>query len=549
MQRPAMEAVLGTRALVEKIVGVDFASAAAALAVCRAWRRAASAALKTLNPLAELMERQTATQEALCNDLALSAAAVQRAPCERVSRRYGRVSHVFCTATAVPLLLAQNGGALGLAQRLAARPRRARKRTAEDAVRADRAAEARAKLERGLGALGLQLRADSSMCRELVDSGGKKHALDEVLTTMAHKHWLHAHTNRAYVAAVDAEVESLAEGCADKWGGGYDSFLTESFLECYECCAAIVQAQARFALPTSGLPWLPQYATTAAAIDAAVDAADAAFGAAKRRRVDLAARRAAALAARKEAFATAFAEAYAQTCPPAGDLLRAQGRSAPQPLHVTTADALLATDGGWETCKESELGDFFSDKTLKPKTNLRDVVAFALRLEALEMRRVAFTAARSAAGAAHVKTAADFFRTASAEERDVARDFFSDCALEVPPNVVEETLRVAERVEARMVEAAAQNERLREEARLRKKARERRCTRMLLTGLRCPNQHRARAPTVLHTGPVCGACERLLDPLFEGCAGRGSAKPREVSFSGLLPVLGRGDVFHTFGCV
>jgi hypothetical protein len=91
---------------------------------------------------------------------------------------------------------------------------------------------------------------------------GRSHdSLYHVLETMTRMHWLHSHTGGAYKRAVDERVESYREWEGHTYPGIYRDMVGE------------VQHMDRFRNLPARLPWLPQYASSGAALDAAVAAA------------------------------------------------------------------------------------------------------------------------------------------------------------------------------------------------------------------------------------------------------------------------------------
>ena len=73
--------------------------------------------------------------------------------------------------------------------RLAAHPGRSVTAAASGIGLAERQAEARASLTRGLEAIGLEVCADSTFCAEFINSGGRKHGLCEVIERVAYAHY------------------------------------------------------------------------------------------------------------------------------------------------------------------------------------------------------------------------------------------------------------------------------------------------------------------------------------------------------------------------
>ena len=82
-----------------------------------------------------------------------------------------------------------------------------------------------------------------------------------MLETMTRMHWLHSHTGGAYKRAVDERVESYRAWEGRTYPGIYRDVVDE------------VQHMDRFRHLPARLPWLPQYASSGAALDAAVAAA------------------------------------------------------------------------------------------------------------------------------------------------------------------------------------------------------------------------------------------------------------------------------------
>ena len=115
-------------------------------------------------------------------------------------------------------------------------------------------------LVKGLRHLGLSLRGDSQTCEDYI-RGRSQDSLYHVLETMTRMHWLHSHTGGAYKRAVDERVESYREWEGRTYPGIYRDVVDE------------VQHMDRFRHLPARLPWLPQYATSGAALDAAVAAA------------------------------------------------------------------------------------------------------------------------------------------------------------------------------------------------------------------------------------------------------------------------------------
>ena len=116
------------------------------------------------------------------------------------------------------------------------------------------------------------MRADSTMCAEFVATKDS-HDLVDVLRTMTHMHFLHAHTGGEYRRAVNEAVRSYAEDAGCYFEG------------IHRMAAKEVQCEERFALPPC-LPWLPaQLCSTEAALDGAVRRARATLSAAMGERI------------------------------------------------------------------------------------------------------------------------------------------------------------------------------------------------------------------------------------------------------------------------
>ena len=126
-------------------------------------------------------------------------------------------------------------------------------------------------LEEGLRHLGLERVARLS--RDVVVAGFRvgatcddyiqrrtSNSLYHVLETMTRMHWLHSHTGGAYERAVDEEAKDLRD-----YYGPHPRIYREAIDK--------VQSMDRFRNLPDRLPWLPQYATSGAALDAAVAAA------------------------------------------------------------------------------------------------------------------------------------------------------------------------------------------------------------------------------------------------------------------------------------
>ena len=104
------------------------------------------------------------------------------------------------------------------------------------------------------------LRGDSRTGEDYI-RGRSQDSLYHVLETMTRMHWLHSHTGGAYERAVDERVESYREWEGRTYPGIYRDVVDE------------VQHMDRLRHLPARLPWLPQYASSGAALDAAVAAA------------------------------------------------------------------------------------------------------------------------------------------------------------------------------------------------------------------------------------------------------------------------------------
>lgn len=240
------------------VVGQDPHACAALLGVSRDLHRLAREQLRIPDAVEQLLLRDTCLQSDLTQALLLPPAAVRAFPheCRRRIRGMGEV-HMFDARKAARELLMQYGGAKGYFERSL---RRERARATRAARKADSIALSEQRLRcllAGLEVLGIPFRSDSLLSREYVSNGRRD--LGFVLTKMAHAHYLHEHTGGEYLRAVDEEVASIGERC-----GFHDGI--------YARAAREVQFSRRFALPAS-LPWLPLFATTRDAIDAALTAA------------------------------------------------------------------------------------------------------------------------------------------------------------------------------------------------------------------------------------------------------------------------------------
>lgn len=461
---------LTTIALDSDVLGLilaEFTTAAPAICVCKRWAEVARPVVHAKNPLNSLAGDEKITQGNLEAALLLPADVVRSMPYGVRRRHGGGEYHIFEMEPAVNGLLARTGWLAGLAVRMVLKERRAARKRSITALDVD---DARVRLARGLAVLGLEIRADSTMCREFVESAGRKHGLETVLTTAARMHWLHHHTNGSYLQAVELAVDELAEErnyrCS-RWrdddsesDGGGRTFYTGIHRD----AADIVQSRARFRLPVDGLPWLPASSgATATALGAALDAA-APEGAAKRsKRNDLAARRSAALAERRAAFAEARASA----------------------VHVRTEADLRAL------VPASELGNVF-DLVLKSSPTVASVCTLAAELEAKCAARASRVAAfvEARASAVHVKKLHDL-------PAGVIGDF--NVLTEAPKTTLSELLAAADAIET---EQSAQRE-MQKEIATTKGGCERACTRP-----GCKNKHRATNPFICESGPICGACEK-----------------------------------------
>ena len=210
----------------------------------------------------------------LCEALALSADEVRRGARFKKGRGHGGGHYnLFYVPSAVDALLEENGGLLGLQERIAARRKQeaneAKRREAEAAARraeaaarqveaAARQAYNRSRLQKGFAVIGLSLRSDSEMCSQFIESGEKTHTLLEVMKTMAHMKYIHEYTD--YNQFLELRVEEEGE-C----NGFYPGIWRETAEE--------VQGYAEFQLPNK-LPWLgDKFNSTGDAIRAAVAAA------------------------------------------------------------------------------------------------------------------------------------------------------------------------------------------------------------------------------------------------------------------------------------
>ena len=387
----------------------------------RALRASAAEAIRRRTYEAILAETSLLQGE-LCERLALHVDDVRRFNYVSQRRVGGGEYHVF-SAQVVAEVAESYGGLTGFERRLHDAAARARQR---DEALCSARSERRRRLGAGLAVLGLVERADSRMSDEYV-SGAKRHELLLVLQTAARMRFLHEHTE--YQRALD---EAVLERSEDK---GLHAGI-------HRFCAEEVQCERRFQLPDT-LPWLPQFASTDAALSAALGAADPDEHARILNKQRLASERATARSARLQKLDAKIATAVA--CPSYDAWCAAlRERHAPPPTTDDTIRAYLAT-------------------TKTTKTSLRAMLAaIATFDEAYSEEKMAPVRARRAAE--------------------------------------EEEARLAE-AERRRVELEARAERTKRMAAQGKFTGDRVCTRP-----GCKNQHRMHSPMLGPLGPVCGAC-------------------------------------------
>ena len=221
------------------------------------------------------MEDETTVQSALEDALALPKAKLQAFPFEQ-RRRYGGGSYNVFDTSDIPDIIESNGGIDQLIFRQEQRAARKRKRQEkkENAPNAETQRNtAKAELIRGLNALGLSLRSDSSLCSQYIDSGGKTHSLSDVLFTMAKMHFLYNHTNNQYQQALDKEVDSLADEFNYKWGPDNETNKTY-YPGITKHAHNYLQTLPQFQLPPNGLPWIENSTNTLETIQEALASAN-----------------------------------------------------------------------------------------------------------------------------------------------------------------------------------------------------------------------------------------------------------------------------------
>lgn len=303
-----MEEVFATQDLLTLVLSE--AERTAARLVCEAWRHEVDRIRGRPQPPQEVASLRDGSWDApltkgkLSELLVLAPAEVATYP-HIVRRRYGGGEyHVFDPAT-VLRAFQEHGGIDQLALRLCRKQSRARR-----ADTASQAAHVRVTmLNRGLAAIGVPPRSDSYWQSRSVGSANFwKENLSRTLRHAARMHWLHEHTEGRYQAAVEDEVESLAEDAEHYFRGIYDEAVYT------------VQRRSEFSLPAEGLPWLTTGETTAESLARAEAIADPQQLQRKRRREGVQERRVEAKVARRRAFDRCVAERFA-------------GLPAP-PLHV-----------------------------------------------------------------------------------------------------------------------------------------------------------------------------------------------------------------------
>ena len=369
----------------QMVLAHDAEAAAAVVGVSHELHALAAAELRRLVPpeLKLLRASQTCVQSRLCEVLLLPADVVASHPHRTLRRPGGGCYHVYDTDEAITALMRATGGVGGLAARASARRVRLDAKRHRDEERSEEEARRHARLVKGLAVLRLPLRGDSDVCAAYVRTGGDAF---RALSTAARMHWLHEHTGGAYAAAVEAGVADEADH-----RGFYPGI--------YRAVTQEVQVWPQFRLPRA-LPWLPQFATTREALDAALRVADADEHRKRSRRLDLHARREAALGQRQAAFEEAFVATVATTSEasapeafvegaPTPTWLREQARSFGVPTH----DAL-----------------HYFDAVLTTRVAVNDVCTLATRLVAVARTRDALheEAGGEAANAFQRSVRADF---------------------------------------------------------------------------------------------------------------------------------------------
>lgn len=438
------------------VVGRDAAAAAAVVCVSRELNAVASVELGKLLPVDKLLslwQSSTCVQSQLCDALLLSADAVAAHPHETRKRYGGGWYHVFDTKSAIRALLRASGGIAAWADRTAARRiradakrRRDEERPAEQTIRRDR-------LTNGLAVLGLQLRSDSEVCNAYIQSGTD---LARALRTAAHMHFLHEHTNGAYSAAVNEEVE----GDAEHYGFYYSGIYRDATL--------CVQGRAQFRLPPV-LPWLSQFASTAEALDAALRAADVDEHRKLARRDDLRSRRDAALAQRCVAFGNAWKNGST-------DATTAEGASGSGSSEegVPTAQQLRAQARAYGMEQHPTL--HFFDAVLSTKVEVREAVAFAERLRSLDLAK-------------------------STLSKDAVALFQEKARASWEGDVGEMAATAEAEAEVRRRKRAIEEERRQQVARVERAT-------LTCHGVGCRNLHARISPPQINGLAVCGACAR-----------------------------------------
>ena len=449
--------------LIFTIGALDFSTNFFARCACSLWRHTLNPFVP--NPLTALLHLETSTQGMIAKALALPENVVRALP-HTTQRRYGGGSyHVFDTRQTVNDLMTAHGGMHGIAERMAKREGKQHRRHDREDKLPTLQQETRDRLTRGLHALCLRLRSDSTVANEHIRSGGKRHALDHVLRNAARMHWLYEHTN--------GEYEREVEECVRDYGEhkGY-------FPGIYAYATSGVQLSSQFKLPVNGLPWLPQFANTADALQAALYAADDTLAAKTHKQQDLAARRQHALAQRVQAFMAAC-----------------ETRDISMTV-VQLKDVACLYD-------RNPFGTFF-DRVLRPDIALQDVVEAAADLHALD--RCAHHLAAEAGEPVHLV-------------RSTLMHTMRNCVNAQIETIAKETLlrlRDAQEHAAECIEKAriAKQERAAEcieKARIRKQKRlavaARQCANVR-DGRRCENMHRMQTPTLLDGCPdsMCAAC-------------------------------------------
>jgi hypothetical protein len=127
-------------------------------------------------------------------------------------------------------------------------------------------------------------------------------------------HYLHEHTDGRYEAAVEAEVESLADE-ADRYYPGI-----------YQRAVEYVQWRPEYRLPADGLPWLNTGETTAQALARAENTVDPELVQRKRRWAGVKERRKKAKVDRRQAFDERVAERFANLPAPPRDVWNTSAR-------------------------------------------------------------------------------------------------------------------------------------------------------------------------------------------------------------------------------